>query len=100
MHVRVTTVQIQPAKLQEGIDLFKNSVVPSQKAQKGYQGSYLMTDASSGKGLAISLWDSEADMLAGESSSGYYQEQIAKFGSLLTAPPNMEHYELSVEASA
>ena len=46
MHVRATTVHIQPGKTQEAIDLFKSAVVPAQKAQKGYQGSYLMTDAS------------------------------------------------------
>ncbi len=100
MHVRVATVQIQPAKVQEGVDLFKNSVVPAQKGQKGYQGSYLLTNASSGKAIAISVWESEADMMAGESSGGYYQEQIAKFGGLFTGPPILEHYELSVESSA
>ena len=99
MHVRAVTVQIQSGKTQEAIDLFKDSVVPAQKAQKGYQGSYLMTSASDSKGLAISLWESEADMLAGE-STGYYQEQIAKFGSLFTGPPDLNHYEVSVHASA
>ena len=100
MHVRVATVQVQPDKVREAMDIFKNSVVPAQKAQKGYQRSYLMTNASSGKAIAISVWESEADMMAGESGSGYYQEQIAKFGSLFTAPPILEHYELSVESSA
>ena len=100
MHVRATTVQVQPGKVQEAIDLFKNSVVPAQKAQKGFKGSYLMTDASSGKAIAMSLWESEADMMAGESGSGYLQEQLAKFGSLLTAPPMIDHYELSVDVSA
>ena len=99
MHVRAVTVQIQPGKTQEAIDLVKDSVVPAAKAQKGFQGFYLMTDASSGKGLAISVWDTEADMMAGE-SSGYYQEQIAKFGSLFTGPPTTDHYEFSVESSA
>ena len=49
MHVRAVTINIQPGKMQENIDIFKNSIVPAQKAQKGYQGSYLMTDASSNK---------------------------------------------------
>ena len=98
MHVRAVTVQIQPAKMQEAIDIFNDSVLPAAKAQKGFQGIYLMTDASSGKGLAISVWDSEADMVAGE-TSGYFQEQIAKFGDLFTAAPTREHYELSAEAS-
>ena len=99
MHVRSTTVQIQSGKTQEFIDLYNNSVVPAQRSQKGYQGSYLMTDASSGKCLAISVWESEADMLAGESGGGYLQEQIAKIGSMLVDSPGFEHYELSSENS-
>lgn len=99
MHARATTVQIQPGKMQEAIDLVNNSVIPAAKAQKGFQGFYLMTDASSGKGLAISVWETEADMMAVE-SSGNYQEQIAKFGGLFAGPPTTDHYELSVEASA
>ncbi len=98
MHVRAVTVQVQSGKMQEAIDIFKDSVVPAQKAQKGYQGSYLMTSASDGKALAISLWESEADMLEGE-STGYYQEQIAKLASLFAGPPDLNHYEVSVHAS-
>ena len=100
MHVRAATVQIQSGKMQEAIDLYKDSVVPAAKVQKGFQGAYLMTDASSGKALSITVWESEVDMMAGESSSGYYQEQIAKFGGLFAGPPTTEHYELSVETSA
>ena len=100
MHVRATTITIQPGKMQEMIDIFKNSVMPAQKAQKGNQGSYLMTDANSNKVLAISLWESEADMMAGESSGGYLQEQVAKICSLISGAPDFEHYELSVESSA
>ena len=100
MHVRAATVQVQSGKMQEAIDIYNNAVVPAQKAQKGYQGSYLMTDASSGQALSISVWDTEADMLAGESSGGYYQQQVAKLGSLLTGAPALEHYELSSENSA
>jgi len=53
----------------------------------------------SGKALAISVSETEADMMAVE-SSGYYQEQIAKFGGLFAGPPATKHYELSVESSA
>ena len=96
MHVRAVTVQIQPGKIQETIDVYNDSVVTAAKAQKGFQGAYLMTDATSGKGLSITVWESEADMLAGE-TSGYFQEQIGKFASLFAGPPTREHYELSVE---
>ena len=100
MHVRAATLQIQPGKMQEFIDLFKETMAPVVKAQKGFQGQYLMTDASSDKALAISLWESKADMLATESSSGYIPEAVAKFGSVFAGPPDYDHYELSVETSA
>ena len=50
-----------------------------------------------GKGISISLWDSEADMTAGE-GSGYYQQQLGKFKDVFGAPPVREAYEVSVQA--
>ena len=73
-------------------------MIPAAKQQKGFAGAYLMTDASSGKALSITVWETQADMEAGE-SSGYYQGVIAQFGGVFAAPPVLEHYELSVEAS-
>ena len=73
-------------------------MIPAVKQQKGFAGAYLMTDAASGKGLSITVWESQADMEAGEAAGGYYQEQLAKFGSLIAGPPVLDHYELSVES--
>ena len=39
---------------------------------------------------------SEEDSIANE-QSGYYQEQIAKFKDLFTAPPIKEGYEVTVK---
>ena len=97
MHCRAVTVQLHPGKTQEAIDLYQNSVVPVAKQQKGFRGAYLMTDAATGKGISISVWDSETDMVEGE-RSGYYQQQIAKFSLLFASAPVTEHYELNVAA--
>ena len=97
MHCRAVTVQIQTGKTQEAIDIYKDSVLPAAKQQKGFGGAYLMTDAATGKGLSITVWESQADMEAGE-ASGYYQEQIAKFGSVFVGTPVVEHYELNVDS--
>ena len=99
MYVRAATVNIRPEKMQEVIDLHNDSLVPAAKAQKGWQGSYLMTDAGNGKILSITIWESEAEMLASESGSGYLKEQVPRFGSVFAGPPHFDHYELSVEAS-
>lgn len=55
MFARFTIVQVKPEKIDETIKLYEESVVPGAKKQKGYQGIYLFTDRSSGKGYSISL---------------------------------------------
>ena len=98
MYVRAANVLIRPEKMQEVIDLHNASLIPAAKAQKGWQGSDLMTDADGGKIFSITIWESE--MLASESGTGDLQEQVAKFDSVFSEPPNFNHYELSAEASA
>ena len=55
MYVRAATVQVQPEKMQELTDLFKDTMAPVIEAKKGLQGQYLMTDAGSGKALTFSF---------------------------------------------
>ncbi len=69
-------------------------MVPAAEKQKGFRGGYLLTDRATGKGISISLWETEADMKASE-TSGYLQEQIAKFGGLFAGPPIREAFEVS-----
>lgn len=96
MYARLTIIQMQPDKTQEAIDLYANSVVPAARQQAGSQGTWLLVDHATGKGISISLWDTEAAMQAGE-ASGYYQQQVGKFGPLLAGPPVREAYEVAVQ---
>jgi heme-degrading monooxygenase HmoA len=96
MYARVTLVQVLPGKIDGAIGLFQDSVVPAADQQEGHKGHYLLTDRESGKGISISLWETRADMTAGE-SSGHYQQQLAKFKDIFAAPPVREAYEVSVQ---
>ncbi len=97
MFARLITVQANKDKIDETIEIYRESVVPVAKSQKGYRGAYLLTDSKTGKGVSITLWDSEEDAIANE-QSGYYQEQLDKFKDVFTAPPVREGYEVSVQA--
>jgi heme-degrading monooxygenase HmoA len=90
-------VQVYVEKIDEVIKIFDEKVVPAAKSQKGYSGAYLLTDRKTGKGYALSLWDSEEDALANE-QSGYYKEQVGRFAEYMTAPPVQEGYEVSLQA--
>ena len=95
MFARITIVQIKSDKMDESIKLYEGSVVPAARSQRGYRGAYLLVDRKTGKGISISVWDSEEDAIANE-QSGYYQEQTAKFKDVFAAPPIREGYEIAV----
>jgi heme-degrading monooxygenase HmoA len=96
MHARVTYDPIQPGKMDEAIKVERDSILSAAKKQKGYEGLYFLTNRNTGKGMTISLWDTEADMAAAE-GNGYYREQIAKLLPLVSGPAIKEHYEVNVQ---
>jgi heme-degrading monooxygenase HmoA len=96
MYARVTFATAEPAKMDEIVKVMRDSILPAAKKQKGFKGLFHLGNRSTGKGMVIVLWKTEADMLAGE-SSGYYREQVAKTASLLSGQPTMERYEVSVK---
>jgi len=96
MFARITRIQVKSDKVDEAIKIYTENVTPARKAQKGSRGAYLLTDHKTGKGIAITLWDSEDDAIANE-QSGYYQEQLTKFKDVFAAPPVREGYEVSYQ---
>ncbi len=96
MFARLTIVQVKSDKIDETIKIFEENVIPAAKSQKGYRGAYLLTDRKTGKGISMTLWDSEEKAVANE-QSGYYQEQVSKFKEFFTAPPVREGYEVSIQ---
>ncbi len=96
MYARVTTVSIQPDKVAETIRIYNESILPAVKAASGNQGVYLLVDSASGKGMSITLWNTQAD---GESydSSGSYREQVAKVAPFFSAPPSLATYEVGAQ---
>lgn len=95
MYARVTTVQVQPGKIDDGIQIFRDAVLPAAQQQPGFKGVLQLVDRSNNKSIGITLWETEDDMKAGE-ASGYYQQQIAKVAPLLAEQPVRETYEVSM----
>ena len=55
MHVRVASAQVQQGKMQELIDIYNNSIVPSFKTLKGFKSAYLMTDVGIHTALSVTV---------------------------------------------
>ena len=97
MYARVVTNQIQPGKMDEWVAIVRDSIVPSLRQQEGFNGFVVLTSHDTGKSIGYSMWETEADLAASE-TSGNFQAQIAKLGAVLAMPPARETYELAVLA--
>ena len=95
MHARVIIAQYHPGKADEGMQMYHESVLPVARQQRGFKGAMALLDRSTGKGLSITLWETEADAQASGASSPYLQEQLAKVVSLFVAAPVVETYEVT-----
>jgi heme-degrading monooxygenase HmoA len=97
MYARVTTLSIQKGRGAEAVKIYKTSVLPAARAQKGYRGSYVLADWKTDKGITVTFWRNEKDALASEENL-YYQEQLVKVLSLFAAPPIREGYDVALAA--
>jgi len=97
MYARLTEMNVKPDKIDEAIEIYRKSVVPAAKSQKGFVAAYLLTDRPTGKGISMTFWKTEQDALANERNR-YYQEQLVKFIEFFQSPPIREGYEISVKA--
>lgn len=94
MHARVILGKVKHDKQDAAIKIYKENVAPSAKVQKGFKGLNLLTDFDTNKFISISLWESEDDMVAGESSE-YLHEQLKRITEYFVGPPSIQHYEVS-----
>lgn len=93
MHARVVTAQFQPGKVDEAIQVFLESVLPLTPQQPGSKQVIVLADHETDRCVVISLWESEAALIASE-TSGYFQGQVEKFGGIFAAPPLRQTYEV------
>jgi heme-degrading monooxygenase HmoA len=96
MYARIITSQLKVGTLQEATSIWRQSIVPSLKNTKGFQGGYMTSDPNTGKGMVVTLWATQADASAMD-SSGQYQQSIAQFANLLEFVPNLEQLEVMVQ---
>lgn len=98
MHARVTTLQGDPNKVEDGIRFFRDQVVPVARQQPGFKGARLLIDRRSGKAQAVTLWDSAETAQAAESAMNQQRAQGAQ--TLGATAPTTEVFEVAVLVDA
>ena len=78
MHARLLRMQVKPERIDEAARIFSEDVIIGCHSQRGYRGAYFLVDRKLGECLPITLWETEADMIATEENR-FFQTQLMKF---------------------
>lgn len=93
LYARVTTVPVEPGKLDDTVSIIQESVTPVMEKQAGYRGALLLANPDKNVVTSITLWETVAD-LTGSQFNATYQDRISQLSDLVTDPPTTETYEV------
>lgn len=74
MFARVTTTRGQ-AKRADVVRVIQERLIPQVKDMRGFKGAYWLRDEKTGKGLAVTLWESEDTLNASAGPVGQLRTQ-------------------------
>jgi hypothetical protein len=93
MHARVTIANGDPARADEAVEAFRQGALQIVSAAAGYKGALLLIDRESGRGMGISLWESEEAMRATEEAMDAFRASLPDSGM---GAPTVERYEVAI----
>jgi quinol monooxygenase YgiN len=92
MHARVNTTHWNPDRVDAGMRLTEERIIPAYREHPGFRGYMLLTEPGGGeRAMAITLWDSEENM---QSSAGIARAMVGELKDVLQAPPQTDNFEV------
>lgn len=96
MVARFVQGEVKAGDTGSAVSTFEQQVLPAYKKLQGFQGATLLTDAK-GKFIAITKWDSAANMTAAEADKNL-KAQLTKISAFFTGSPGYETYDVSSDS--
>lgn len=96
MHARVTTLQMDPSRIDDVVSRLEAEDIPNWKELDGFRGFTMFADRSSGKVFGISYWDSEQQMQASEEAVKPSRQRAAETGGA-ASEPQVERFDVAVD---
>ena len=94
MYARVTNSQLMSGKTDEAVAVWRDKLGPVLKQAKGFKGAYIVGDRNTGKGVTMTLWETQADA---DAMNATFAQNIALFEGLFAAQPSLETYEVLLQ---
>jgi heme-degrading monooxygenase HmoA len=77
MFARVTTTQGSPELYDQTIRYVQEQLIPTLKQMPGLKGAFILGDRQTGKGISITLWETEEAMNATAQMANQVRSQSA-----------------------
>lgn len=95
MFARVSTIQGSPESVDDSIIVVRDKALPQARQISGYKGALSLVDRTTGKGLTVTLWDSEQAMTTSEEAANKIRGDAASaIGGQIVS---VERYEVVVD---
>lgn len=95
MFARHVSVHGSPDRIDEGIRVQRESVVPVLRECEGFKAQIFLVDRATGNVIGMSVWDTEEDMLASEAKVMPVRQRVAQQMEA-SAAPEVRIYEVPV----
>jgi heme-degrading monooxygenase HmoA len=95
MYARVTNIRFPP-EMKAEVSSVAQGLASILRRQRGFESLQVLTDPSTGEGIIVSFWETEADAEASEATSSYIG-QMSMMSSFLHEPLVPKTYEVSVK---
>ncbi|GAB3785224.1 hypothetical protein GCM10028818_46490 [Spirosoma horti] len=98
MYARVIQFPLKAEHITDAINYFQDTVGPALKELDGFKNSRMLTNSTTNRGLMVTIWASEAQRQAAE-SSGFLNDILKHMGSYFDGPPTVDYYEVNVQVA-
>ncbi len=88
----MTTFRASPARIEEGVRVYRDQVIPWLRDATGFRGWVVLIDRQNEKAIGLTFWATEQAALDGESSGGVLRDEVA--ASVGATMESLELYEV------
>jgi heme-degrading monooxygenase HmoA len=97
VHARVTTIEMDPARIDEVVARVEEQDLPAWKGIDGFKGFTLLIDRKSGKVIGTSYWSTQEQMQSSEEAVADSRQRAAEAGGA-AGPPQVERFEVGLDS--
>lgn len=94
MHARVTRFEVDPGRIDDANEYYRNTVLSQARELTGFKGGVALVDRHSGAIFSFTLWETEEAMRASEDAGNRLRGQAG--ADLGFSAPTVERYEVGV----